>query len=640
MLIPIEWLKKFVKTDKGDEEIADILTLSGTNIDAVENGVIDAEITANRPDCLSIYGIAREYAAISKETLIPLEIPDIKSKNQELVKIRIENNKICPRYSAFVIQDLKIGPSPEWMVKSLELAGMRSINNIVDITNYIMIETGQPLHAFDLEKIANREMIVRQAQKGEKVTTLDGVERSIDEDAILIENQGKNIDLAGIMGGQLSEVSIDTKNILLQAAIFNPVMIRRTSKKTKISTEASYRYERGVDIESTLDYLKMAAQLFKDLANGKVVQEIDIYPEKLTEFKIKWSKSQAEKLLGVKIDPKEVIGNLSQLKIDTTQQINNDLFESAPPSFRMDLCLPQDIYEEIIRFYPVNKLPRTILPPIKSNSDKSSYNFKECIKDILLNLGFTEIYGYSFLSKKELILTNLNPENCVKISNPLSEEHEFLRPSLLTDMLTAVYRNPSFDPVAIFEIGNVFTKDCESSKLGILIAGRGSEHLESVIKSLLEKIKVNVNFEIVEVKKEILDKFKIRKSSMRFVEFDISELKTSSQLDNFDYQILPMDQKYETIAKFPSVTRDIAIIVNKNISPEEILKEIKKTDNLVKSVELFDKYESDKFGVGNKSLAYHIFYQSDVKTLNDSEITALHSKILRNLETQFNAKLR
>ncbi|MFA6423289.1 MAG: phenylalanine--tRNA ligase subunit beta [Patescibacteria group bacterium] len=659
MLIPIKWLKQFTETEKSDQEIADILLFSGTNIESVENGVIDAEITANRPDCLSIYGTAREYAAMSKEELLPLEISQIDistfchsresgnpvengfhslaSDTADNIEIQIESSDICPRYCGYAIKNIQIMESPDWMKERLQAAGMRPINNIVDITNYIMLETGQPLHAFDFDKIKNSPMLVRKAKDGEMVKTLDQIERKLDNDAIVIENNGKIVDLTGIMGGAESEIDLNTKNIFLQAAIFNPVMIRRTSKRTKLSTEASYRYERGVDMEKALDYLKRAANLFKDLANGEIIQEIDIYKEPLKPFEITWSLSKAESLLGVELKAEEVINNLKRLQIETSKT-GDDTFVSKAPSHRMDLCLPEDIYEEIIRFYPVNDLVKTTLKPIENKEEKSFFSFKEYVKDILAELGLTEIYGYSFLSKKDLDSTSQT--GIVKIDNPMSEEHEYLRPSLLFDMLTAVFRNPSFDPIAIFEVGHVFTSEDEKEKLGIMIAGRGSDHLESVTDQLLKNIEAEAEIKVIDIDENILNKLKIRKKNVRYLEIDLEELYNSTKLTTFNYKVKDMDQKYTEIAKFPSVNRDIAIIVDDSIDPSLISTKIKQTDNMVKSVELFDQYISDKFGIGKKSLAYHILYQSDEKTLNDVEVTKIHNQIVVNLENEFNAKLR
>lgn len=636
MLIPIKWLKEYVKTDLSNQQIADALTLAGLTIEEIKNDVLDGEVTSNRSDWLSIFGVARELAAITNSELTILSKPDLKIKNESLININFDTELVL-RYSGYVIKNIQIKESPDWLKQKLTKAGVRAINNVVDITNYVMLETGQPLHSFDCDKMTG-DITIRRAKAGETITTLDQIPRPADENIIVAENNGQLIDLVGIMGGALSDTTEQTKNIFLQAAVFPPTLIRKSSKTIKLSTEASYRYERGVDYTKNTDYLDLAAAMILELAGGEICQLVDEKVKNYDPPQISWQLSDAEALIGVKIDETKSLNWLDKLGIKTVKEA--DHFVSTSPSWRFDLNIKEDIIEEIARFLIVDSMPRTQLKPLPPQKNNSPYYQIEAVKDQLVGLGLNEMDGYSFLSGKNLLDAKLDPKKCLEASNPLSEEYQYLRPSLLPDMLLAVAQNPLFNPVSFFEIGNIFQTELEQTNLGIIIAGNDqeTESYKQNVEKWLESQKIDTK--LTKITPEILKSYKIRKKSVYFIEIPFAKI--GENLKETSFTIPEMNQHYTSISKFPAVKRDLAIIVDKSINPQAIIETIIKQspENLEILSELFDEFVSDRFGVGKKSLAFHILYQPIEKTLTDNEAQQIHEKIITKLKEEFQAEPR
>lgn len=638
MKLPISWLSEFIDFDLSKEKLADIFTSLGHQVEGIDDEVLDLEITPNRSDCLSVLGLARE---LSVKTNIPFKIPKQKisdTETPEKIDIKIEDFELCPRFCARIISIAKIGPSPDFIQKRLKQMGIRPINNVVDITNYVMLERGQPLHAFDYDKIMGQKMTVRQAKDGEKLTTLDGQTYNLDRNSIVIEDGERLIDLAGIMGGENSAVSDKTSKIVIQAAIFNPVLIRRTSKKLSLQTEASYRYERGVDFEGTISALDCAAQLIEKYAGGKVRKLIDIkklLPGKIIDF----SPQKISKLLGTEIPSDTMIDILKRLGL--TIKRKNDFYQTKIPSWRLsDLKNWQDLAEEIARIYGYEKLRVAEIPKVPSTSKISNHDNIVYIKSLLNNLGFTEVYTYSYLSQKDLEYTTRKTDNLWEIQNPISEEQKYLRPTLYPGLLKVFQKNPWNKGILIFEIGQVFPSKNESLKIELGLGG--SLQNQNVIKEALNKISNEIGgrleTKIFKPDTQILSKFKIRRPAV-FYTISLSEIVEKIHPSSL-VEIELSENKYRPISKFPPVLRDISIIVNSNIKISALVKEIKKLDNLVWEVELFDKFKSEKFGKDKISLAFHIFYQSFKKTLNDGEIEPIHEKITNLLTKDFGAQLR
>jgi phenylalanyl-tRNA synthetase beta chain len=628
MKISYNWLKDYVDIQKSPAELADDLSLFGHGVESIEkigdDYVLDLEITPNRGDCLSILGIAREIAAlhnskINTDSLIVSSIGVFDEFNlSKKINVQIVDPVICPRFTARVIDRIKIGESPKWMQEKLQSYGFRPINNIVDITNFVMIELGQPLHAFDYDKIKNGLMRIRKARKNEEVITLDGVKRILNEGAIIIEDDEKIYDLAGIMGGKNSEVDDNTKTIILQGAIFDPVLIRRTSKELHHVTDASYRYERGVDFKGTTAAVERAASLIGQTSSGcQIGQMIDIQSQKFEPLKIEFSAKQINHLLGTNFSEKEITHYLERLGFKVSSCL------AEVPSWRVrDVKIWQDLAEEVARLYGYQKIKKTILsrqPPAQENKE---WEREQKIKDCLTNFGFTEVESYPYLSTKDLENAELDPKNCLEIKNPLSVETQFLRPDLLPSILKQIAKNPWSPQIKIFEIGTIFRKSGEEKQIAIA----------STIKVKVGQI------DLKEVKPQILDKFKIRKKVYLQV-MDLDNFAKKVSLPN-SYKIEFPNIQYRPISAFPPVVFDLAIIVDQGTTEEKVEEIIKKTSPLVYYLELFDIYVGPQIPKGKKSLAYHITLSSYDHTLTTEQIKNVRQKIISNLKEKLNASIR
>lgn len=624
MRLPINWLKDFVEIKLRAEDLAEKLTLAGFETE-VDGKVLVLEIPPNRGDCLSVLGIGREIGAIQNQKL--------KTKNEKLqpktenldknIEVEISEPKICPRYSYRIIDGIKIGSSPKWMRERLLSSGFRPINNIVDVTNYVMIGLGQPLHAFDYDKIDGHKMTIRRAKKGESVVTLDGIRRDVDEEAIIIQDTKKLIDLAGIMGGSNSQVNQNTKTIVLQAAIFDPILIRRTSKKLGLSTEASYRYERGVDFQGTISALDYATLLVLE-TGGRADKIIDIQNLKWEAKKIKWSPERdVEKILGIKISHQKILEFLERLGIGCLWcSVDKNTCEVEIPSHRFDLKIPEDLVEEVARMYGYWRLPKTTLAKQKPAKENKKWQLEQKVKDFLVGEGFTQVENYPYLSDSDLKKVEIDPKKCLEIKNPISSETQFLRPSLLPSILKQIAKNPWASEIKMFEIGKVFEKNSERKQIAIASTAKN------------EKLKIKLE----EVKSKILNKFKIRKK----VYLKIADL------DNFATQIsLPTSFKtdfpkikYRLISAFPPVVFDLAIIVGEETKEEEIEEVIKESSPLLHHLELFDLYLGPQLPKGKKSLAYHLTFSSYDHTLKAWEIKEIRKKIIHNLKKKLKVGIR
>jgi phenylalanyl-tRNA synthetase beta chain len=625
MRVKIDWLKQFVDFPWKGEELEEKLASLGFSVESREGDVLDLEITANRGDCLSILGIAREISALYnlkdiKQQAESIMLPSIR-KNAEIdkgVKVEITKPKICPRFTARVIDGIKIGKSPKWMQEKLQSYGFRPINNIVDITNFVMIELGQPLHAFDYDKIKNGLMRIRRAKSGEKLVTLDGQSRVLDENAIIIEDDEKIYDLAGIMGGKNSEVDEKTKTIILQGAIFDPILIRRTSKKLHHVTDASYRYERGVDFKGTIVAVDRAASLIEQTSPGcQIGQLIDIQSQKFEPVKIEFSAKQINQLLGTNFSEAEIVKYLERFGFKVSDNI------AEVPSWRSyDVKIWQDLAEEVARLYGYQKIKKTILSKQQPGRENKEWEREQKIKDYLTNLGFTEVESYSYLSAQDLKNLGFNYNDCLKIANPLSSETQYLRPSLLPPILKQITKNPWASEIKIFEIGTIFRKSGEKKQIAI---------------TSTTKIKVG-QIDLKEVKPQILNKFKIRKKLYLQV-MDLEDFAKQISLPSSIKTDFPKVQ-YRPVSTFPPVVFDLAIIVNQEITEKEVEEIIKESSSLLHHLELFDVYTGPQLPKGKKSLAYHLTLSSYDHTLKDEEIKKVRQKIISNLKEKLDASIR
>ena len=576
---------------------------------------------------------------------------------------------LCKRYSAKVVKDVKVKPSPYWMQRRLIEAGMRPINNIVDITNYVMLELGQPLHAFDLDDIKYDKMTVKLAEEGEKFVTLDGVERTLDKDTLVIGNKDKTLDLAGIMGGQNSEIKDTTTSILIEGASFSKENIRATSKKLGLRTEASSRFEKGIDINLTEIAVNRACQLIEMLECGVVLDGmLDYYPEKEEVQKIVVNPVRINKLLGVEVKIDEFINILEKLEFKTNL-ISSDKLELEVPSFRLDITEDADILEEIARIYGYENIPSHSLEGNATAGVKTKkQKFIDSIKSNSISCGLNEILTYSFVSPKGVDNINLDENDSkrefVKIMNPLGEETSVMRTTLIPNMLNIISTNISHkvEEAYLFECGNTFIPQenlpKEVKKYCIGMYGKEADFFE--LKGIIEEVLENVGLKNYEVEPEknnntfhpgrcanlvlegkVLGTFGELHPDV-IENYNLGQRVYVAEIDiDLVFENTDETKIYTQLPKYPSTSRDIALLVKDEIFVKQIEDIIKaNSSDIVESYKLFDVYKGAQIEEGYKSIAYTITYRSKDKTLTDEEVSTVHDKILSELSDKLDANLR
>lgn len=640
----------------------------------LKEDIIDFEITSNRPDCLSIEGLGRETAAsLNKPFKNPRKNIDemqIETKQElEGLKVDIEAPDLCYRYVARMVKNVKIAPSPEWMVRRLKACGVRSINNMVDITNYVMLEMGQPMHAFDINSIEGKHITVRRAKKGEKITTLDEQERQLGEDNLVIADDQKAVAIAGVMGGLNSEIEADTKTVVFESAVFYGGSVRKTAKKVGLRTESSSRFEKGLSAENALRAANRAVELVELLGAGEVVEgKIDVYPTKQKINQIPLDVTRINNLLGTNLSKQEMIEILEKLDI----KVEKDM--AIAPYFRMDLEFVADIAEEIGRFYGYDKLDTTLIKADTTLGIRNKeQNMQKKVREVLVNSGFSEIYTYGFVSGKDLELSNISEEikkYAITIQNPLSDEYKLMRPTTIPSMMQilATNANKKNQNVKLFDLSRSYKDVKQEVQKGevplqeeILTVGMYGEDvdfytLKGMIENILEAISINhyeveketenasyhpgrcanlkVGKDIIatlgEVHPEVLDNYMISKRAY-LAEVNITKLVKYARAN----------KKYTEVPKFPAVERDIAVIVDEEVEVGQIEKIVtKKAKKLLESIQLFDIYRSEKLGENKKSVAYSLIFRDKNKTLSDEEINVTMETIVSELEKQLGAELR
>lgn len=637
----------------------------------LENAVIDFEITSNRPDCLSIVGMARETAATFGLTYRMPNVDykaDYNGKIEDEIQVEVKDN-LCRRYMARMVKNVKIAPSPAWIEERLMQSGVRAINNIVDITNFVMIELGQPMHAFDSREITTKKIVVERAKEGEKFTTLDNIERTLNSNVLNIKDNDTTIGLAGIMGGLNSEVKDDTTEIIFESATFDGLNIRTSSQYLALRTEASGRYEKDLDPNLAELALNRACELVEELGVGEIVQgTIDIYPEKALEHTLEVDANWINAFLGTDIPKQDMKEYLDRLELKT--EINGDILSITVPTFRNDINIREDVAEEVARIYGYNKIPTTV---IKSVSTKGGKNKKQHLDDkvieTLMSSGLNQGLFYSFISPKALdsvlIPKDSSLRNVVKIKNPLGEDFSIMRTTAIPSIMEALSRNyaRNNEEVKLFELGKIYLPNADISKLpderNILTIGLYGKvdyfDLKGVVENVLNALGItHVSF----VRESSNASFHPGKTANLLIRKEVvgtlGEIHPDVQ-DNYGidekcyiaeinldilYREAVMEKKYKSLPKFPSMSRDIALLVDDEILSsqiEEII--IKQGGSLVENIKLFDVYKGKQVPEGKKSMAYSIVYRAN-KTLTDNEVNKVHDKILRSLEYNLGAQLR
>ena len=625
--------------------------------------VVEYEITSNRVDCFGILGIAREAAATFRKPFIQPEIK--KCGNDEdandYVSIEIKDADLCKRYCGRIVKNVKIGPSPEWMQRRLANCGIRPINNLVDITNYVMEEFGQPMHAYDLNTISGKKIVVRRAAEGEAFQTLDGQERKLDENILMICDAEKPVGIAGIMGGENSKITDDVKDILFEAACFDGTNIRLSAKRLGLRTDASGKFEKGLDPNNAEAAINRACALIEELGAGEVVGGmVDVYPEKKTEKRIPFEPEKYNKLLGTNVTPEEMLTYFERLEIVYDKKKN----ELVIPTFRQDLECSADIAEEVARFYGYDNIPVS-LPSGEATTGKKS--FKMRIEDVARETaefcGFSQGMTYSFESPKVfdklLLPQNSELRKTVTIMNPLGEDFSVMRTVSLNGMLTslATNNNRTDKSAKLYELGNVYLPKAlpvtelpeERMMFTLGMYGDGDFfNMKGTIEEFFEKVgmtkkpeydpdnkkpflhpgrqaDVIYNGEVIgylgEVHPEVLDNYNIGEKAYIAV-IDILKVTENATFD----------RKYEGIAKYPAVTRDLSMVMRKDILVGDIEKVFEKRGgSLLESMTLFDVYEGAQIKIGYKSVAYSLAFRAKDRTLEEKDIAPIMEKILADL---------
>ena len=655
--------------------------------------VCEVGITPNRPDCLSHIGIAREIAAVlHKKLKIPkVTIKEYKDPSSRYAKVIIKDKENCPRYTARILMSIKVAPSPAWLQNYLNAIGIRPINNIVDVTNFVLMETGHPLHAFDYDKLADHTIIVRDALDGEHFTTLDGKGRELKTGMLLICDAEKPVALAGVMGGLNSEISDTTKNLLIESAYFNPQSIRKTSKLLGLSSDASQRFERGADPDITGYAVDRAAQLISEIAGGNILKnQIDVYPKKMKSSTVKVDLTTVNNILGTNLTSSKVIKLLAGIGLSGRTQkkkkVKSDLMSFVVPTFRPDITREIDIIEEVARLYGYDNIETKIKSLIQFSTQVPKLELNDKIREWLVGKGFNEITTNS-LQKLEFVSEQWLPDgyavnNVVKIINPISKDMSAMRTSLIPSMLGVIRHNiyQQQKNLNLFEFGKIYFKN-GLGKNGDFVSGYFEDEILILAKTGLSEqphwAQKDEYSDIFDIKGVVEDLFsKILLDKYKFIPYSISKalldvalnieienvvvgyigkihkdilLSNDIEQDVFLAELntavlskyVSREKRYHPLPSFPMIIRDLAFMVEKNVAAAELSDLIKSVSGkLLKSVELFDIYAGDQIESSKKSCAFTLQFLSEERTLTEDEIEQIINRIVRELNIKYDAVLR
>lgn len=677
MKISYEWLREYLNTKIRAENLSSFLTMAGHEVTSIEQRdkdfIFEIEITPNRPDCLCHIGIAREAAAIIKKDLrLPrISLPAVRSKRP--LEVSIEDQAGCPRYSGRIITGAKVAASPRWLIKRIEAMGLRPVNNIVDITNFTLFEMGQPLHAFDLDKISGAAIIVRRARPGEKILTIDGIERALEPHTLVIADDRKPVAIAGVMGGKETEVTEQTKNILLESAYFDPVSIRNTAFFLGLGSDSSYRFERGVDLTAVVSASDRAAALVCEIARASLGNIVDAGKKTKDRGKISLRPAKLNTLLGIKLTPQKIKDILLRLGFSCK---GTSILEVSAPGFRHDVTREADLIEEVARIYGYENIPSLAPAAITTDEDSQSKDAMEkrgITKRALTSLGFNEIITYSLISKQAADSVGIPEEGTIEIKNPLSREQEIMRQSLLPGMVKTVSYNigRQIHDINLFELSNIyFTKEGLYNEEPFLALAQctkdhkeksedystqGIFRLKAAIVVLGKKLGiVKLGFErtthplfapeetlaalsgdtmlgtIGRIRPEVLKGFDI-KTELYAAELNFKKIVEASSLSRL----------YRPLPRFPFSYRDISFAIERGVSYKEITSLIKSAGGLlVEDIELLSEYRGEQIQKGHRGLAIRIVYRSKEKTLTEEEVNKIDGALRENLTKNFKAILR
>ena len=685
MLISYNWLRELTNTGLRPQELRDRLTMVGLAIDAVEShaddSVLDVEVPSNRPDCLSHVGIAREVTVIERKELLLPGVRSVKmdGRSADLTSVEIKAPDLCPRYAARLVRGVKIGPSPDWLVKRLEVIGQRPINNVADITNYVLHELGQPLHAFDLHRLSGRRIVVRRAAHGEKLRTLDGFDRELTDEMLVIADGEKPVALAGIMGGEDSEISIDTTDVLIESAYFDPNSVRRTARRLGMDTEASRRFERGADRVNVRDAQDRCVELICELAGGVATEDaIDVYPQPFVPRLIEFRAERVNELTSLTVKPEEMVRVLTGLGFKS-DYFPLERFTAEVPSWRIDVEQEEDLVEEIARHSGYEKIASELPPSNIPGEYQPSEMQQRSLRRALNACGFDEAITFSFIAREEQfeLIPSLSGEGQTELENPIIEDASWMRPSLLPGLLNSLRHNLNHGirDVRLFEIGRVFgvSSDGELPEEPLVLAmiatgaaieenrPQGDRELDFFdLKGALEagvdwmnvsplvfantsakhlrtgqaaSIKRADGLEIGTIGRlaePVASAYKFRQP-VYVLELDLGSLVNGPQ----------RTIQYTPLPRYPSVMRDISLLLNRTIPLDEILSAVRNQHVAdCRNVMLVGTFAGANIPPTKRSVTLRLEYRSDERTLRDEEIEERHSQLTSSLLQAFAAEQR
>ena len=630
----------------------------------LRDALVEYEVTSNRVDCFGIEGIAREAAATFRKEFKPPVIKETGNaeKAEDFISVEIKDNELCKRYVARVVKNVKIAPSPLWMQRKLSAVGIRPINNIVDVTNYVMTELSQPMHAYDIDTIEERKIVVERAANGEKFTTLDGVERELDDTVLLIKDGKKAVGIAGIMGGENSKINEGLNTVLLEAACFDGTNIRLSSKKIGLRTDASGKFEKGLHPETALLAMNRACTLIEEIGAGEVAcGVVDVYPVKEGDREVEFDLDACNRLLGTSISLEEAREYFDRLGI----KINDDLKSVVVPYFRQDLLRNADLAEELARFFGYDKIPTT-LPSGESTAGGETFGMEieGKARELAEQFGFCEGMTFSFESPKVfdrlLLPLDAKEREAIEIKNPLGEDYSIMRTQIINGMLTSLGTNSARrnKNVRLYEISNIYLakklplEDYPEERKQFCLGMYGEGDF-FVLKGVIEEFLYKVGMKKLPSYNADAGKTFLHPGRQAEIIYEdivvgyfgevhplVQEaygIAERTYVANIDLSVIckkaNFTVKYEGIAKFPSVVRDISLVMDKSLTAGEIEKIIRSESGaILESLELFDIYEGERIGADKKSMAYSITFRNKEKTLEESEISAVMDKILKGLQ--------
>ncbi len=689
MLISYNWLKDFTNVKDSPQRLAQKLTMAGIEISSLkkrkDDFIYNAEITPNRPDLLCAKGIAREAACLTRSEINDPLISIVDSQSLgDSIDIEVKQKKACLRYNATLIKNIQVKVSDEKITRRLSALGLRPVNSVVDITNYFLLGWGQPMHAFDYDKIEGHKIIVRYAKKGEKLLALDGREYELDESILVIADAKKPIAIAGVIGGVSTEIGLETKNVLLECASFDAGLIRKIARKLGISTDSSYRFERGVPVTSVGEIALAAASFIQKKVGGKITDNLDISNLETEKITCTIRFSEIERILGINIsrdDVKKILVSLGFI----IEKETRDFLEVTSPFFREDARREIDLIEEIARIYGYDKMPSTIAKVSSTRIDNykslsgvvdetTRFAIKKKIRLMLCACGLSEVITYSMISNKESALFGFKSDEIVKLQKALSSQQEIMRPTLLSGLMQALSWNINrqVDDIRVFELGDIFINQNHkfSEKLNVAFGLCGRKYindwkykpkeidfydLKGILEDFLDDLGIK-DVQFLDCEDGYFSKgagAKVNYKNKTIARFGrlAAEVISAYDVDKDIYAAevhledilgdVCLKKKFKPIAKFPAVIRDLAIIVKTGLSTREIIDEIKGAGkDLIKEVTLFDVYEGKQIPSGYLSLAFSIKYQADDRTLIDEEVDEIQTRIQKVLVENLKAQIR